>query len=341
MLTTHSDMNPSPPLPPSPLKATKGNAPATMEEVTAALALLRVPGAVFLIEPERPTDDGHIKDLPHELLIAVLTPICLPTLDIRSVVRLASVCKQFYSTLADQDIWRQMAGMLFGVGSSSSSSSLGHFLSWNDMCLHRPRPLFHGVYITRYAYSRKGEQTIGEWYRPTHLVEYYRFLRFFPNGGVVAVTSSQVPQTIIPRLKHPGQLSEKERQGLSLFSGSWTLEGDRLVVDVEAQSNSNTLSKFNTRLRIGKRKGKQSMKLEWEWHKGGMSREGNELLYQDFDLEGFLPYTFSPVRNLPLKSFDRKIVFGTKGMSSGGGGGGDGGGGRGKGGGGGRKLGSK
>jgi len=165
------------------------------------------------------------------------------------------------------------------------------------------------VYITRYAYSRKGEQTIGEFYRPLHLVEYYRFLRFFPNGGVVAVTSAELPQSVVPRLKHPGQLTKKEMVGLTLYTGQYTFDGERVVVTVGQRIDTKTVATFTTQLLVAKRKGVQSMKLVWERHYGGTKREGQLPMMNDYDLTGFLPYTFSPVRRMPIESFDENVVF--------------------------------
>jgi hypothetical protein len=39
-----------------------------------------------------------------------------------------------------------------------------------------------GVYISRASYIRQGEQSLDSFYSPWHLVEYYRYIRFFPDG---------------------------------------------------------------------------------------------------------------------------------------------------------------
>jgi len=39
-----------------------------------------------------------------------------------------------------------------------------------------------GVYISRATYIRQGEQSLDAFYSPWHLVEYYRYIRFFPDG---------------------------------------------------------------------------------------------------------------------------------------------------------------
>ena len=90
--------------------------------------------------------------------------------------------------------------------------------SWQDMYAQRPRLLFHGVYISKTSYMREGEpvsrcqcvcvvwscvvwQGMDRNYSPYHLVEYYRYMRFFPDGTVQAITSSDDPQHVrcLPR----------------------------------------------------------------------------------------------------------------------------------------------
>lgn len=52
------------------------------------------------------------------------------------------------------------------------------------MFLQRPHLRFDGVYICRMTYVRQGEQSyIDQTYKPWYLVEYYRFIRVFPDGG--------------------------------------------------------------------------------------------------------------------------------------------------------------
>lgn len=42
--------------------------------------------------------------------------------------------------------------------------------------------IISGVYISRASYIRQGEQSLDTFYSPWHLVEYYRYIRFFPDG---------------------------------------------------------------------------------------------------------------------------------------------------------------
>lgn len=39
-----------------------------------------------------------------------------------------------------------------------------------------------GCYISKLSYVRPGEKSLDGYYRPFHMVEYYRYVRFFPDG---------------------------------------------------------------------------------------------------------------------------------------------------------------
>lgn len=39
-----------------------------------------------------------------------------------------------------------------------------------------------GCYISKLSYVRAGEKSLDSYYRPFHMVEYYRYVRFFPDG---------------------------------------------------------------------------------------------------------------------------------------------------------------
>jgi len=50
--------------------------------------------------------------------------------------------------------------------------------------------IYLGVYISENTYVRTGEQSLDSFYKPFHLVVYYKFLRFFPDGKSVLSLSS-------------------------------------------------------------------------------------------------------------------------------------------------------
>lgn len=62
---------------------------------------------------------------------------------------------------------------------------------WREMFLKRPHLRFEGLYVSRNTYIHTG---ITEWRikNPVHLVTYFRYIRFFPNGTLLQRTSPEV-----------------------------------------------------------------------------------------------------------------------------------------------------
>jgi F-box protein 9 len=69
------------------------------------------------------------------------------------------------------------------------------------MFFERARLNFDGVYISKTAYARAGEQSLDNFYRPWHLVEYFRYFRFFSDGNVVFLTTPDEPKSTVSKLK--------------------------------------------------------------------------------------------------------------------------------------------
>lgn len=101
------------------------------------------------------------------------------------------------------------------------------YQSWRDMYLQRPRLRYNGCYISKTSYIRDGENSFQDrFYRPWHLVEYFRYLRyvmileyilikknvnsyiislinrFFPEGRVLMLTSTDEAQSCVNFLKY-------------------------------------------------------------------------------------------------------------------------------------------
>ncbi len=67
------------------------------------------------------------------------------------------------------------------------------------MFLQRPHMRFDGLYVSRNTYIRTG---LTEWrYKnPVHLVTYFRYLRFLPDGRFITRTSPEVTHLPNPTL---------------------------------------------------------------------------------------------------------------------------------------------
>ncbi|KHJ33264.1 putative f-box domain-containing protein [Erysiphe necator] len=72
--------------------------------------------------------------------------------------------------------------------------------SWYQMFRLRPRIRFNGCYISTINYLRPGESSSSQasWNNPIHIVTYYRFLRFFRDGTVISLLTTNDPVDVVP-----------------------------------------------------------------------------------------------------------------------------------------------
>ncbi|KAK4824971.1 hypothetical protein QYF61_022497 [Mycteria americana] len=153
--------------------------------------------SVKLCQPEVDVSQTHISVLPMEVLMYIFRWVVSSDLDLRSLEQLSLVCRGFYICARDPEIWHQVCLKIWG----RSCNKLVPYASWREMFLERPRVRFDGVYISKTIYIRQGEQSLDGFYRAWHQVEYYRYLRFFPDGQVMMLTTPEDPQSIVPRLR--------------------------------------------------------------------------------------------------------------------------------------------
>jgi len=144
-----------------------------------------------LIEPEFETNSSHIGSLPFEVINYILKWVVSSDLDLSSLERCSEVCRGFYLASRDEDIWRLVCTRTWGTTLVNVYSS-NLYSGWRDMFLSKPRVNYSGCYISKHSYMREGERGFQdhESHRSWHIVQYYRFFRFFPGGQVVMVTSS-------------------------------------------------------------------------------------------------------------------------------------------------------
>ncbi|KAK2921950.1 F-box only protein 9 [Channa argus] len=150
-----------------------------------------------LCTPELDMTQMHISALPREILMYIFRWVVSSDLDMRALEQLSLVCRGFYICARDPEIWRSACLRVWG----RNCTKLVSFKSWREMFLQRPRVRFDGVYISKTSYIRQGEESLDGFYRAWHHVEYYRYLRFFPDGYVVMLTTPEDPVSIVPRLR--------------------------------------------------------------------------------------------------------------------------------------------
>ncbi|KAG7511468.1 F-box only protein 9 [Solea senegalensis] len=147
--------------------------------------------------PELEMAQTHISALPREILMYIFRWVVSNDLDIRALEQMSLVCRGFYICARDPEIWRLACYRVWGRNCIKTVP----FKSWREMFLQRPRVRFDGVYISKTSYIRQGEQSLDGFYRPWHQVEFYRYLRFFPDGHVLMCTTPDDPQSVVPCLR--------------------------------------------------------------------------------------------------------------------------------------------
>jgi F-box protein 9 len=74
--------------------------------------------------------------------------------------------------------------------------------SWQYMFRNRPRIRFNGCYISTVNYIRPGQASTSQltWQSPVHIVTYYRYLRFFRDGTVISLLTTEEPADVVHNL---------------------------------------------------------------------------------------------------------------------------------------------
>ncbi|XP_031631673.1 F-box only protein 9 [Contarinia nasturtii] len=255
------------------------------------------------------TEGGHISDLPTEIILFILRWVVSSNLDVRSLEQCSMVCKGFYLLARDMEIWRLACFKVWGhsIGALKDSK----YTSWRQMYIERPRVCFNGCYISKTSYLRYGERSFqDQFYRPVHLVEYYRYIRFFPDGGVLVMTSTDEPSQIVGKLQQNG----KHRN--DVLKGNYKFSND--MVTIMVRKNKSKDHNHQERIRgftdyekdaptfclqflMSYTKKRRIPQLEWKKYSIMQRKNKYEELWSDFDLT---PAIYPALIYSRVKSFD-------------------------------------
>ncbi|KAI1278726.1 F-box only protein 9 [Halotydeus destructor] len=270
-------------------------------------------GNVCFCFPGSSTSSTHISSLPYEVLMNILKWVVSADLDTRSVEQVSLVCRGFYLLARDSETWRLAAIRTWGLLQTKTSQLEAYQNCWRNMYINRPRPNFNGTYISRTTYLRHGESSFQDAnYRPCYLVEYYRYLRFFPGGVVLMLTTPDDPQISLPKLKF-----RKPKSPLVL-SGHYCLLDNRISAgfkrihyDEEPAGRkrgkmkvTTTEQKFQVEVQLNTVRGMKNHQLIWTNYSVTHTRgKGPEAITTfDLSLNKFPPFYFSRVKNYCVAS---------------------------------------
>ncbi|PWY68653.1 hypothetical protein BO70DRAFT_366026 [Aspergillus heteromorphus CBS 117.55] len=195
-------------------------------ELIASFAHLPISPAEPIIE-NTPPPPCPIANVPSEVLAEILSHVAL--IDPASFCRMALVCKRLaYHFAHEQRIWKRLCqGSEFGFKAMQYSFACDiHGLpeytlgprytpfpqsmpvqvpeplsSWGEVFQMFPRIRFTGIYISTVNYTRPGASSAYQnvsWNSPIHIVTYYRYLRFYPDGTVIYLLSTVEPLVVVP-----------------------------------------------------------------------------------------------------------------------------------------------
>ena len=151
-----------------------------------------------------------LADLPADVFDKILEYLGLMHLPSLETVSTAS--RNLFLACRQDSLWKELCGHMEGC--KRETRLLDD--SWRMQYIMRPTFRTDGIYISKITYFRQGyqESAISQ---PSHLVTYYRYLRFFngpATGGkriVTALVSTEKPRQVIETLK---ELDEKTMKSI-------------------------------------------------------------------------------------------------------------------------------
>ncbi|KAL8808457.1 MAG: hypothetical protein Q9182_000007 [Xanthomendoza sp. 2 TL-2023] len=122
------------------------------------------------------------------------------------------------------------------------------YTSYREMLRTRPRLRFNGCYISTVNYHRPGASNTysnATYISPVHIVTYYRYLRFFRDGTVVSLLTTNEPVDVVHHLTQENLHSHHNKESMlpsavmrHALKGRWKLSGSLHSPDMgSAQGN--------------------------------------------------------------------------------------------------------
>lgn len=248
---------------------------------------------------------AHISCLPVEVFLVILKWLVSNELDVKSLERFGRVCKGFFLLSRDPEIWKLASTKVWGANVSPTST-------WREMFITRPRVNFNGCYISKINYQRYGENSFqDQFYRPLQLVEYFRLIRFLPNGQTLMVTSADELQVSVNRLKNV----QNAMQSRDVLKGRYHYQDSTVLIVIKKQQSSSQKFKrkitsdddcitFLLELDIADTNKRKNTKLCWKHYSVSQFKSDGEF-NSDFDLRSsskYPPFYFSQVRSFHSES---------------------------------------
>ena len=117
----------------------------------------------------------------------------------------ARVCWKLRLLTAHPKLWRLVVQATYLPPQIPPTLSVdevhaAHSYSWRDTFIEQPRIRMNGAYIASCQYTQQGMSEENVWVRVLHLVEFFRYLRFFPNGQCLSMLTVERPGDTVHQL---------------------------------------------------------------------------------------------------------------------------------------------
>lgn len=165
--------------------------------------------------------------LPSEVIHLILS-----MLEAEQLSTLAQVSTHFLQFVYDPRHWRRIAIHAWPHEPLSQlEKRLHQYKSWRKMCILRPRLRTHAIYTVRYQFTKTSARSATEEPEaPVFLITYYRFLRFYNDGTVVSLTTSELPHHAVKRIRRGGRPGPGERDKGSPSVGRFKFDENSLQI---------------------------------------------------------------------------------------------------------------
>lgn len=290
-----------------------------VESFSKHLALENSPVCQPNSSPDVIRTSKHISCLPIEVFIHILKFVISNDLDMRSLERFGETCKGFFLLSRENELWRKACEKVWKNNLSVPPENS----TWRDTYINRCRVLFEGCYISKITYQRLGENSFqDQFYSPVHIVEYFRLIRFFPNGELLMMTSADELQSSVNKLRNrknamqmreilKGHYHYQDNHVLIVIKKQRTFKGDNYNFQrfkKRAAGDSDDSLTFFLELEITSTSKKRKFtKLMWKNYSVSQVRDGGQEITSDFDLRSstkYPPFYFSHVKSYHAQSND-------------------------------------
>ena len=197
-------------------------------------------------DEEEEREASRLLLLPQDLMYKILH-----SCDPYSLGSAACACKDLMRSVQNVELWKKAcleAWPQHGAAKIHQLSTKQYEGNWKRLWLTRPRLRFDGIYVSRNSYIKTG---IAEWRvkNPVHIVLYYRYIKFFPDGRFLYKTTPQTVSKVARRLRRIPQGPSPAHGEDSVVVGRYHFHHDLVYTSMVYPGTTSTEIRSKLKLR--------------------------------------------------------------------------------------------